>query len=121
VGSEDSKETIVPMGGFFEFVEEHFEWSKKSFGSTKRTLGIIRHIEKELKEVEADPDDLFEWIDVIILGIDGFCRHGGKPRELLAYLWSKFYRNRLRTYPFPTSDDEPSEHLRTVEELESKT
>jgi hypothetical protein len=61
-------------------------------------------------EVDKAPFDLTEWIDIIWLGIDGYCRHGGKPAELLNDLQSKFERNKLRTYPFPESDDEPSYH-----------
>ena len=43
------------------------EFSLKNFGPGRRTGGVIKHIRKELVEIEADPTDLAEWADVVIL------------------------------------------------------
>jgi len=95
-----------------KYLERQKEWSIKTFGNGKRTLGIIRHIEKELKEVEEKPNDLTEWIDVIILALDGYWRHGGNTEIIMNILQAKQDNNFTRVYPFPKSEDEPSEHIR---------
>lgn len=55
-------------------------WSEATFGPGPRTLGITAHIRKELQEIEDDPTDLTEWIDVAILALDGAWRTGGLRR-----------------------------------------
>ena len=97
-----------------KYLERQKEWSIRTFGNGKRTLGIIRHIEKELKEVEAKPNDLTEWIDVIILALDGYWRHGGNIEIIMNILQAKQDNNFTRVYPFPKSEDEPSEHIRGI-------
>lgn len=91
------------------------KWSKKTFGPGKRTLGLIKHIEKELAEIILKPDDLSEWIDVIILALDGYWRHGGKPWEIIKRIRKKQNVNFSRKYPKPVSENEPSEHIRDKE------
>lgn len=97
-----------------KYLERQKEWSIRTFGNGKRTLGIIRHIEKELKEVEVKPNDLTEWIDVIILALDGYWRHGGNTEIIMNILQAKQDKNFTRVYPFPKSEDEPSEHIRGI-------
>jgi hypothetical protein len=94
------------------YLTRQWEWSKRTFGPGKRTKGILRHIEKELLEIEAKPDDLTEWADVVILAMDGFWRHGGKPEDLMRVLQAKQEKNFARVWPTPTSEDEATEHVR---------
>lgn len=89
-------------------------WSRKTFGNGKRTKGIIAHIRKELAEIEAKPDDLEEWIDVVILALDGYWRHGGEPIDLMWHLQAKQDKNYERQWPAPGPEDEPTEHVREV-------
>ena len=98
-----------------DYLEKQKEWSSKTFGNGKRTLGIIKHIQKELIEIEECPEDLQEWIDVIILAMDGYWRHGGNAKDLMERLIEKQCINFNRDYPFPTSEDLPSEHIRINE------
>lgn len=52
---------------------EQRTFSLKAFeGQT--TLGVFRHLEKEILEVIAKPTDLHEWADCFILTIDGAMR-----------------------------------------------
>ena len=95
-----------------DFMLEHWTWSKKTFGASMRTRGLTEHIRKELLEIEASPKDIGEWVDVVSLAIDGFMRAGGAPVLLVPLLWRKLGINKTRTYPFPKSDDECSEHVR---------
>jgi hypothetical protein len=97
------------------FLARQIEWSARTFGAGRRTLGILKHIEKEISEAKAKPEDLTEWIDIIILAIDGYWRHGGTPETIMPDLTAKAETNYKRTYPMPTSEDEPSEHVRDAE------
>lgn len=94
-----------------KYLSQQIEWSQRTFGTAKRTLGITKHIEKEIAEVRAKPDDLSEWIDIIILALDGYWRHGGTPETIEADLNTKQKKNFKRQYPM-TNEDEPSEHIR---------
>ena len=94
------------------FMVDQIKWSSRTFGPSPRTEGILKHIAKELEEVRADPWDLSEWLDIVILGLDGYWRHGGLARTIMRDLNAKAAINRGRTYAVPASDDEPCEHIR---------
>lgn len=89
-------------------------WSEATFGPGPRTKGVCDHIRKELAEIEADPLDLKEWVDVIILAFDGAWRTGATPDEIIAAVKTKQARNEARTWPdWRTADpDKAIEHLR---------
>lgn len=90
------------------------EFSDRTFGPGARTAGVVDHIRKELREIEAKPDDLSEWIDVVILGLDGAWRAGYSPKQIIDALIAKQARNEARTWPDwrtqPT--DRAIEHVR---------
>lgn len=100
------------------YLERQWSWSKETFGPALRTKGIVQHITKELREIEADPHDLAEWVDVIILAMDGFWRHGGKPSDLLPAMQAKQDRNFARTWPDwrTMGEDQAIEHDRSGED-----
>lgn len=104
-------------GQAFEF-EAHLArqaaWSEKTFGPGPRTKGVIDHIRKELLEIEADPGDLKEWIDVVILALDGAWRSGAKPAEIIAGIVAKQTKNEGRVWTdWRTADpDKAIEHVR---------
>jgi hypothetical protein len=52
------------------------DFSLRTFGPGQRTHGVLDHIRKELAEIEAKPADLTEWVDVILLALDGAWRAG---------------------------------------------
>jgi len=94
-----------------KYLTRQWHWSKKVFGPGLRTSGIIAHIKSELDEIEANPHDLSEWIDVIILALDGYWRHGGTGHMLQKLLQEKQDRNFARDWPPYTGDDAPVFHL----------
>ena len=49
-------------------------FSHSTFGPGTRTAGVIDHIRKELVEVEAAGGSSDEWVDVVILALDGLTR-----------------------------------------------
>lgn len=99
-------------GSLADYIKRQEEWSSKTFGHGVRTKGITAHIRKELDEIEAAPHDVEEWVDVVILALDGAWRAGYSPEQICAALDAKQAKNFLRTYPMPISDDHPSEHVR---------
>ena len=96
------------------YITRQEEWSAKTFGHGVRTKGITAHIRKELLEIEAAPHDVEEWVDVVILALDGAWRAGYSPEQICAALDAKQAKNFQRTYPMPLSDDHPGEHIREV-------
>ena len=95
-----------------DYYSRQIEWSRKTFGPGKRTGGILQHIRKELAEIEAQPADLSEWIDAVILAMDGYWRHGGTAQSFMPDLLAKQAKNFSREWPTPTSEDMAVEHVR---------
>ena len=75
------------------------EFSERTFGPGTRTKGVIDHIRKELIEIEAKPDDLSEWVDVILLALDGAWRTGHTPQQICEGMTAKQVKNEARTWP----------------------
>jgi len=99
---------------FLLFLYGKRDWSLSTFGPGTRHKGIIAHIRKELKELEDDPRDLDEWIDVILLALDGAWRSGANPERIIEALEAKMRKNRGRNWPDwkALSQDDPIEHVR---------
>lgn len=93
------------------------QWSERTFGPGRRTLGVLDHIRKELAEIEADPTDLGEWVDVIILAFDGAWRAGWQSQQIIDAIKAKQAKNEARTWPDwrGMSEDQAIEHDRTGE------
>jgi hypothetical protein len=91
------------------------KWSLETFGPGMRTEGICNHIRKELLEIEANPTDLMEWVDVILLAMDGASRAGYSGEEIVQALQDKQKVNETRTWPENTPEGEPSEHIQEDE------
>lgn len=89
-------------------------FSLKTFGPGARTAGVLDHIRKELREIEAAPTDLSEWIDVVILAFDGAWRAGYSPDEIVGALLAKQVRNESRQWPDwrAAALDKAIEHVR---------
>ena len=90
------------------------EWSEQTFGPGHRTNAVLDHIRKELSEIEAEPQDLEEWVDLVLLGLDGAWRAGFSPEQIAAEIAAKLIRNKNRTWPdWRNSDpDKAIEHVR---------
>lgn len=89
----------------------HIEWSAATFGPGPRTEGLCQHITKELEEIRREPTDLEEWIDVVILALDGAWRAGHPAHKIVECLDAKLHKNRNRKWPPPGGQDQPIEHL----------
>lgn len=102
-------------------LEAHLErqraFSEKTFGPGARTQGVIDHIRKELREIEDDPTDIKEWVDVVILAFDGAWRAGWAPAAIVKAIVEKQIENEKRTWPdWRTADPNKAiEHVRDGE------
>ncbi|MFA9439446.1 dATP/dGTP pyrophosphohydrolase domain-containing protein [Uliginosibacterium sp. sgz301328] len=74
-------------------------FSLKTFGPGLRTAGVSDHIRKELIEIAHKPTDVMEWIDVVLLALDGAWRTGATPEGIVAALEAKQTKNEGRTWP----------------------
>jgi hypothetical protein len=100
-----------------QFLENQKFWSEIVFGTGRRTIGICNHIRSELIEIEDDPDNLEEWIDVLLLAFDATWRLGASPKDVVETLLKKQHRNINREWgPIPP-ETEPSFHLREKETM----
>jgi hypothetical protein len=85
---------------FVDYVRRQREWSAKTFGpatpENDRRLGVIDHIRKECVEAEADAE---EFIDIVILAIDGLWRAGFNGHQIEAMLNAKYAKNSARVWP----------------------
>lgn len=89
-------------------------WSHETFGPGKRTKGLSDHIRKELAEIAENPESLEEWVDVILLALDGAWRCGDHtPYDIARSIVLKQHVNiHERTWTPPASEDDPAEHDR---------
>lgn len=80
-------------------LERQKAFSLKTFGPGQRTDGVLDHIRKELKEIEENPSDVVEWIDVVLLALDGAWRAGFTPEQIASALEAKQQKNENRNWP----------------------
>lgn len=97
-----------------KFIDDQRRWSLGVFGPGRRTRGITAHIRSELAEIESDPGDVEEWVDVMLLALDGAWRTGATPAQISDAIKAKSAVLRTRTYPDwrTLSEDDPIEHIR---------
>lgn len=108
---------LVITDAFTAYFQRQVAWSLNTFGPAPRTNGIFAHIRKELDEVAKAPHDLMEWIDIMVLAMDGYHRHGGDPAKLMDLLLVKQQKNFARNWPDwrTMSEDSAIEHDRSGE------
>lgn len=105
-----------------EHLRRQQEFSERTFGPGERTAGVLDHIRKELREIEAAPDDITEWVDVVLLALDGAWRAGHTPEGIAQALADKQRRNESRQWPdWRTAEPGKAiEHVRQPGEGHSK-
>lgn len=98
------------------YLQGQREWSEDTFGPGNRTEGVVEHIIKELTEIvgvdfvrevagrewvrnrEMTPDPS-EFVDVVILALDGLWRAGYEPQETINAIVTKQMLNETRKWP----------------------
>ncbi len=81
-------------------------------------MGVLDHIRKELSEIENKPQDLYEWVDIILLAFDGAWRAGHSPENIVSAIDRKQTRNENRDWPDwrTSSPNKAIEHIRVGED-----
>lgn len=95
-------------------LREQRRFSLDVFGPGQRVEGLIEHITKELDEIRRDPADLAEYVDVMILAVDGALRQGHSPAAILNAYHEKLSVNYRRRWPDwrTFTDGQAIEHVR---------
>jgi hypothetical protein len=101
-----------------KYIQRQKEWSIKTFGEGKRTMGLCEHIKSELEEIKRTPDDVMEWVDILILGLDGAWRTEATPEQIVKTLIRKQEINFARKWPDPSSEDKPNFHVHKCPECD---
>jgi hypothetical protein len=86
----------------YDHLVDQNQFSLGAFGPPSgdiNLMGVIDHIEKEIVEIKAQPYDLEEWIDIVILATDGAWRAGYAPDEIIEAWKAKNKKNRNRKWP----------------------
>ncbi len=92
-----------------EFFDTKLAWSRDTYGDLSSKT-IIDHLHKEIIEASYDPKDILEWVDIILLAIDGAGRFANADgATFVEALKKKFEINRKRTWSIPV-DGSPPEH-----------
>lgn len=81
-----------------DLLEGIISWSLGEFGPGDRTEYILKHISSELEEVRADPGDVTEWADIVLLAIDGAWRAGHSAEVILDAIVQKAEKNQRRSW-----------------------
>lgn len=83
------------------YLTDSQDWSKATFGppTPQSYKSILAHIEEEVEEVRKDPYDIEEWMDIVILGLDGAFRSGATPEKICTTLQKKLFKNQNRQWP----------------------
>lgn len=115
--ARDGRAALKDRFDMVAHLERQRAFSLKTFGPGTRSAGVVDHIRKELREIEADPTDVEEWIDVIILAFDGAWRAGFEPAQIVKAIVAKQTKNEKRRWPdWRTADpDKAIEHDRSAE------
>ncbi len=103
-------------------------FSRATFGPGRRTAGVCEHIREELEEIEEVAvggdgeislemidEQLKEWVDVILLALDGAWRTGASPEDVVLAIQAKQSRNEQRDWPDwrTMPKDKPINHKRS--------
>lgn len=101
-----------------EWLDKRYGWSLGTFGRGCQTKRLIAHIQCELKEIETAPVDLMEWVDLILLALDGAARAGHSSKAVINGIHEKHEINLKREWSKREGDEEsPFFHVKQEEEI----
>jgi hypothetical protein len=100
---------------FTDLIFEQSKWSQETFGTDaeRGPIGPLKHLAKEASEAQANPKDIKEHADILILWLDASRRAGFKPMQVVEAALEKMKENKARKWPPKGSmPDEAVEHIR---------
>lgn len=80
-----------------KFQHDTFQWAKATFPEAT-TETCFNHLKREIKEILADPSDMTEWADGLMLYLQAASYSGVNVDELLPYMQDKFAVNKQRDW-----------------------
>jgi len=95
-----------------KFINEHIAWSRATFGEDYKWEQILNHIDEELREIEEYSNDVWEWIDVIFLALDGAWRAGYTAEQIIETMQEKQKINFSRKWTNNTDGVTPNKHIK---------
>lgn len=106
-----------------EHIRRQMAFSRATFGPGERREGVTDHIKKELIEIVDSEFPPYEWVDVVILALDGFWRSVAAeyatpwhsiPEYMVRHIAMKQAENEQRSWPdWRTAEpDKAIEHVR---------
>ncbi len=95
-------------------------WGRETHGEGDKQERLLNHIALEIEEVRESEGSPTEWVDLVILALDGLTRSYGDVTPLIAAtkaaeeIERKWDKNTTRDWPDPKKhpDDKPMEHIR---------
>ena len=101
-----------------DLIADHSEWSQATFGKDKNRgpVGALKHLAKEASEAAANPSDIIEYADCLLLLLDATRRAGWKIGDVVNAAERKMEINKNREWQTP-SPDAPTEHVPSDQEL----
>lgn len=90
---------LVQQFDLAEHLVRQRAFSLATFGPAYSAAALCDHIGKELVEIRESNGDLSEWVDVIILALDGALRSGAGPQKVIEAIVAKQTKNEGRTWP----------------------
>jgi hypothetical protein len=99
-------------GSLLDLVEDNSAWSQATFGSDaeRGPIGALKHLEEEAREAQAEPTDILEYADCLLLLLDATRRAGWSVEDLVNAAYDKMKVNKTRTF-IKAPPDQPSHHL----------
>lgn len=99
---------------FVDWCDRTNRWAGSVFGDEVDVSGVIKHLEEEVQEAADDPDEIYEWCDIIFLAVDGARRRGFTPEEIGQALEEKLQINIDRQWPSPADRflGQPIKHIK---------
>ena len=79
---------------------EMTDWAEKTFPQ-RTNHSILTHLRRELDEIEANPDDVEEWADAMLLFLHGLRERKIDLKHLIVALDIKFEKNKKRKWGTP--------------------
>lgn len=122
---------------FIAYLTRQITFSRGAFGPGRRHKGVVQHIKKELDELEEAEGSPDEWVDLVMLSLDGLTRavrerlragsdtvqgfeppHDRIARDSAAIILGKLAKNELRDWPDwrGCGEDVAIEHDRSAEQ-----
>ena len=96
---------------FFKVMENWAKWSDSVWGENRPPNGTVNHLVEEAAELAENPTDIMEYVDVIMLAVDGLRQAGFDFAEFTDAAIKKLAINKAREWG-PVDENGVSRHVK---------